>query len=86
MRFEIRRGTRSDAIRRRRRFASAGALVLVFLIASRAGAAEQFIYPSKGQSAAQQDKDKYECYRLVEGADRVRPDGAAFAEDTAAIT
>ena len=25
-------------------------------------AQEMFIYPSKGQTAAQQDKDKYECY------------------------
>ena len=41
--------------------------MLVFLVASRAGAAEQFIYPSKGQSAAQQDKDKYECYGWSKG-------------------
>jgi hypothetical protein len=32
-----------------------------------------YIYPAKGQSAEQKDKDKYECYRLGEEADGVRP-------------
>ena len=61
MRFEIPYGTRGDAIRRRL-FHSVGTLVLALLLTSPAGAAEQFIYPSKGQSEAQQDKDKYACY------------------------
>jgi hypothetical protein len=32
------------------------------LSAGTAAAQDQFIYPNKGQSQAQQDKDKYECY------------------------
>jgi hypothetical protein len=30
-------------------------------------AQEMFIYPSKGQNAGQQDKDKYECYAWAKG-------------------
>jgi len=30
-------------------------------------AQEMYIYPSKGQSAAQQDKDKYSCYTWAKG-------------------
>ena len=35
---------------------------LTLLIASQAVAQELYIYPAKGQSAEQLDKDKYECY------------------------
>ena len=37
-------------------------LVVVTFVASPAAAQDQYIYPNKGQSAQQQDKDKYECY------------------------
>src|SRR5215470_2745389 len=38
------------------------AIVLSLVVATVATAQEQFIYPSKGQSAQQQEKDKFECY------------------------
>jgi hypothetical protein len=46
-----------------------GALVLAvaWTVAAAAGAQEQYIYPAKGQSAQQQDKDKYECYSWAKG-------------------
>src|SRR5262245_23198335 len=44
-----------------------GAMVLGALSIGPAHAQEMFIYPSKGQSAAQQDKDKYECYGWAKG-------------------
>ena len=44
-----------------------GAVLAGFLIAAAVHAQEMFIYPSKGQSAAQQDKDKYECYNWAKG-------------------
>jgi hypothetical protein len=43
-------------------------LLLVFVAAAAAAhAQEQMIYPAKGQSAQQQDKDKYECYGWAKG-------------------
>ena len=36
--------------------------LLMMLVAGQAMAQELYIYPAKGQSAEQQDKDKYECY------------------------
>ena len=36
--------------------------LLTVLMAGQAMAQELFIYPAKGQSAEQQDKDKFECY------------------------
>jgi Glycine-zipper domain len=37
--------------------------LLIFLLTSvRSGAQEPYIYPAKGQSQAQQDKDRYECH------------------------
>jgi len=39
-----------------------GAMAVVMLGFAWVYAQEMFIYPSKGQTAAQQDKDKYECY------------------------
>jgi hypothetical protein len=36
--------------------------LLTILVAGLALAQEVYIYPAKGQSAEQQDKDKYECY------------------------
>jgi hypothetical protein len=44
-----------------------GAMGAVALGFGSANAQELFIYPSKGQSAAQQDKDKYECYGWAKG-------------------
>lgn len=37
-------------------------LVALVFVASHAAAQDQYIYPNKGQSSQQQDKDKYECY------------------------
>jgi len=36
--------------------------LLTVLVAGQAVAQELYIYPAKGQSAEQQDKDKFECY------------------------
>ena len=36
--------------------------LLLMLVAGQATAQELYIYPAKGQSAEQQEKDKYECY------------------------
>src|SRR5271155_4889859 len=45
---------------------SAGGLVALFVLLGAGVASTQstdmFIYPSKGQSQAQQDKDRYECH------------------------
>jgi predicted lipid-binding transport protein (Tim44 family) len=43
------------------------ALLLFGSAAVPALAQEQIIYPAKGQSAQQQDKDKYECYGWAKG-------------------
>ena len=42
-------------------------IVLSLLGASAVSAQEPFIYPTKGQNARQQDKDKYECYGWAKG-------------------
>ena len=39
-----------------------GLALALALCAGSARAQDQFIYPSKGQSAQQQEKDKFECY------------------------
>lgn len=44
-----------------------GGAILVALSVAPVHAQEMFIYPSKGQSAKQQDKDKYECYGWAKG-------------------
>jgi len=44
-----------------------GAIALAALGVGSVNAQEMFIYPGKGQSAAQQDKDKYECYGWAKG-------------------
>lgn len=43
------------------------ALVLTWIISGTALAQELFIYPDKGQSAEQMEKDKYECYTWAKG-------------------
>jgi len=43
------------------------ALLVVTALSATAIAQEQYIYPAKGQSAQQQDKDKYECYSWAKG-------------------
>src|SRR5262245_45945062 len=45
----------------------AGWMVLGLLLATSAHGQEQFIYPGKGQSAQQQEKDKFECYGWAKG-------------------
>src|SRR5512135_1450668 len=37
-------------------------LIVLTLVTMPAGAQNMYIYPAKGQSQAQQDKDRYECY------------------------
>lgn len=54
-----------------------GALLLVLLISP--AAFGQYIYPSKGQSAQQQDRDRYECHTWAvqqTGFDPTRPQTA----------
>ena len=41
----------------------AGLVVLLVGLALPASAQELFVYPEKGQSAEQQEKDEFECYR-----------------------
>jgi len=43
--------------------AAAGLVLSLSTIDTAARADDLFIYPAKGQSAAQQDKDRYECHR-----------------------
>jgi hypothetical protein len=43
------------------------AAALVAAPLASASAQEQFYYPTKGQSAQQQEKDKYECYDWAKG-------------------
>jgi len=49
------------------RLIAGGALVVVLSVGPLHAQQEMYIYPSKGQSAAQQDKDKYECYGWAKG-------------------
>jgi hypothetical protein len=51
----------------RRRIGWTAAAVLVSLPVTPAVAQEQFYYPTKGQSAQTQQKDKYECYDWAKG-------------------
>jgi hypothetical protein len=54
--------------------------VLVSAEIASAQSGELYIYPSKGQSQAQQDKDRYECHSLTvkqTGFDPSRPAPAA---------
>ena len=43
------------------------ALLAIVGVSAPAFAQEQYIYPAKGQSAQQQEKDKYECYSWAKG-------------------
>lgn len=57
-------------------------VVVILLGASSAGAqsGELYVYPSKGQSQAQQDKDRYECHQWAvkqTGFDPSRPQAAS---------
>ena len=49
------------------RLVSAATIMALLGVGSAHAAQEMYIYPSKGQSAAQQDKDKYECYGWAKG-------------------
>lgn len=42
-------------------------LIFILMTAPSVFAQEPFIYPEKGQSAEQQEKDKYECYSWAKG-------------------
>jgi hypothetical protein len=52
---------------------STSAIALAALCATSAVAQEPFIYPAKGQSASQQDKDKYACYSWAKGQTNFDP-------------
>ena len=43
------------------------AFLAALIVAPSVFAQEPFIYPDKGQSAEQQEKDKYECYAWAKG-------------------
>ena len=45
----------------------AAMMVAALSVGSVRAAQEMYVYPSKGQSAAQQDKDKYACYGWAKG-------------------
>jgi len=49
------------------------AIALSLAVATAASAQEQFIYPTKGQSAQQQEKDKFECYGWAKGQSHFDP-------------
>ena len=51
--------------------------VLGCLFFCQAASAEVFVYPAKGQSAEQTDKDKYECYQWAKNNTGVDPMQAA---------
>ena len=59
------------------------AIVLSLLVVTTATAQEQFIYPNTGQSAQQQDKDKYECYGWAKGQSGFDPMAPATAKTPA---
>ena len=42
-------------------------ILVLILFWSQTSLAEEFLYPKKGQSAEQQDKDKYECHQWAVG-------------------
>jgi hypothetical protein len=44
-----------------------GAAALLTLLPCAVTAQELFVYPTKGQSAEQQEKDKFECYGFAKG-------------------
>src|SRR5262245_18121715 len=60
-------------MRYRSRMRRHAAIVLLLAVATAATAQEQFIYPSKGQSAQQQEKDKFECYGWAKGQSSFDP-------------
>ena len=68
-----------------------GAIVIVCLLAESAFCQEPLVYPSKGQSQKQMDKDKYQCYGWAKqqtGFDPMQaqaPAAAAKAPQSSAI-
>ena len=57
-----------------RRRVTAGLVALFVLLGAGVASAQNndmFIYPAKGQSQAQQDKDRYECHSWAVQQDRV---------------
>ena len=52
----------TEGMQMKRGYLHLSAIVLAVAIASPAGLAKQFVYPAKGQSAQQQEKDEAECY------------------------
>ena len=55
-------------------------LLAILLTSASVSAQDMFIYPSKGQSQAQQDKDRYECHTWAvqqTGFDPSRPQAAS---------
>jgi hypothetical protein len=53
------------SVRQRSAFGLVALLVLLGVGVASAQSGDMFIYPSKGQDQAQQDKDRYECHSLA---------------------
>lgn len=60
---------------------SALALTLALLASGALGASGVFVYPQKGQSEAQQEKDEFECYKWARSNSGVDPSAPAQGTD-----
>jgi hypothetical protein len=58
-------------------FATGVVALGLFVVTATAGATQMYIYPEKGQSAEQQNKDKYECSQWATGQTGFDPTQAA---------
>jgi len=63
----------------RRALPQSSVAALVLCLALPAPAGDLYVYPTKGQSAQQQEKDKYECYQWAKGQTGFDPSQAATA-------
>jgi len=54
-------------------FKTAPLILVGVLVSSTVGAQDLFVYPQKGQDAAQMDKDKYDCYQWARQQTGVDP-------------
>jgi len=56
-------------------------VVLSALLFAAAASAQVYVYPQKGQSAEQQDKDQYDCYQWAKRQSGVDPGAPAAGPD-----
>ena len=64
-------------------------IITLILFCSSASIAQEFLYPKKGQSKEQQDKDKYECHgwaRTSSFAEACNPSATMRARRVSALT